>query len=511
MTTDRGTMRPSTPEDRRIVDAARAIRAVLRDLAGPGADEIDRALGALLDRADRGENVAAEIVALLDREPATQAWLADHLRGATASPAEAAPAPTSEVAPPAAPPPTGSRRRLDFDRFRARVPEEPSATRRASPRAAGATAKTYAYVDCPDVVVAAVEFDLVVGLSDKPTPGVASDGPLPVPDRDYALSIDVHAEGFTLRHGETWRQAVQVTAENRRPRLRFHLTAKAPSKPFQPRTIKASYCVDGQIVGMATRFLVVTRAPEDVAKAPAPPPTPGVDIAVPAARTAPDLTARILIGDDNPGEVFWNLNSPWDVRIPADQYSMEVGDARAFLRSLVSDVSRTTGQPAVYEELLGVGRRIAGLVPAEFWSALTAVDALVEGPPTVLFLSEEPYIPWELAILDAPLDDALPPFLGAQVTVARWILGKVTPSQPPPRERAVGSLAVVVGDYSDSGWESLPEATKEAEALTSDYQAVPIEAQSCAWCSTCSAETRRSTWSISRSTVNTRAMEGPMG
>jgi hypothetical protein len=140
-------------------------------------------------------------------------------------------------------------------------------------------------------------------------------------------------------------------------------------------------------------------------------------------------------------------------------------------------VSNASRQPAVYEELLGVGRRIAGRVPAEFWSALAAVDAQVEGPPTVLFLSEEPFVPWELAVVEAPLDDSLPPFLGAQATVARWILGKGTPALPPPRERAVASVAVVSGDYSGSGWTALPEATKEAEALAGDYQAIAIDAQ----------------------------------
>ncbi len=492
-----------TDDDRRIIDAARDLYGRLPDIAGPDAGELGRLLAGLLVRADDGENVANAILALLRRNEATRQWLAEHLRGQSAKPPPAAPMrmgapefapegvgpepPTPRSAPApaaAAAPPVGGRttRGLDFDRIGAddggekRLPKHGAGGHKAS-----APAAIYALVECPDILVAGKEFELLVGLASKPAAGVASDGPLAVPAGTYALTIDIHAEGFTIRDGETWRQSVTVTDEQPPPRLPLHLTPEAQAEPYKPRTIKASYSVDGQVVGLASRFVVVTSETTNIAMVPPPPISRGTDVNVPTARTAPDLTARILIGEDDPNVVWWVLVSPWDgeVTIPADRYDMRVGDAKSFLTSLVADVSAAEGQPAVYEELLGVGRRIAKLVPAEFWSALTAVHEKLNEPPTVLFLSEEPYVPWELALVEKPLDPdpALPPFLGAHANVARWILGDTTPKQPPPRERGVSAMAVVVGDYSNSGWESLPEAKKEAEALTADYEAIVVDAQ----------------------------------
>jgi len=481
--TDPGTGRPMTDDDIRIIEAARDIRAELRDIAGADADELDRALVPLLERADAGENVADEILAVLQRNRATREWLADRLAGSKAEPPESIPPPpvTPPVPPPSPEPAERPRTRgLDFDRFRRDAEGEKERTRGLRPDRKSAAAATYALVDCPDVLVATVEFELLVGLAGKPSPRVESDGPLAVPTTDYSLTIDVHAEGFTLKHGETWRQSVKVIAQKPHPRLPLHLTPKAQAEPYKPRTIKVSYSIDGQVVGMATRFVVVTSPATDIDTVPAPPVSHGTDVTVPAARTAPDLTARILVGEDDPEKAFWVLVSPWDgeVPIPAENYEHEIGDAKTFLTSLVADVSAAEGQTAPYEELLGVGRRIANLIPDEFWSALHAVHEHLKETPTLLFLSEEPYIPWELAFLDEPLDadPAVPPFLGAQANVARWILGDKTPVQPPPRERLVSAMAVVAGDYSNSGWDELPEATKEAKALAGEYEAKSIDA-----------------------------------
>ena len=472
-----------TDDDIRIIEAARDIRRQLRDIAGADADELDRALVPLLERADAGENVADEIQAVLQRNPATRQWLADRLAGSKAEPPESIPPPpvTPPVPPPSPEPAERPRTRgLDFNRYRTDAEGNEGLTRSSRPREHAGPAATYALVDCPDVLVATEEFELLVGLAGKPSPRVESDGPLAVPTTDYSLTIDVHAEGFTLKHGETWRQSVKVIAQKPHPRLPLHLTPKAQAEPYKPRTVKVSYSIDGQVVGMATRFVVVTSPATDIDTVPAPPVSHGTDVTVPAARTAPDLTARILVGEDDPEKAFWVLVSPWDgeVPIPAENYEHEIGDAKAFLTSLVADVSAAEGQTAPYEELLGVGHRIANLIPDEFWSALHAVHEHLKETPTLLFLSEEPYIPWELAFLDEPLDadPAVPPFLGAQANVARWILGDKTPVQPPPRERLVSAMAVVAGDYSNSGWDELPEATKEAKALAGEYEAKSIDA-----------------------------------
>src|SRR5205814_4473726 len=127
---------------------------------------------------------------------------------------------------------------------------------------------------------------------------------------------------------------------------------------------------------------------------------------------ASDLTARILTNRDRPGTYSLVLVSPWEARvaIPAGQYDLDVGDARAFLGALVEAISLAEqplangGDPHVYDELAGLGAQIAAILPRAFWTTLTAVASVVQGTPSVLFLTQEPFLPWELAWMSAPLD-----------------------------------------------------------------------------------------------------------
>jgi hypothetical protein len=65
--------------DDRILDAARAIRPYLPRLVGPRADDVERDLAQLLNRASGGEVVDHEILAYLERDPATHEWTAAFL------------------------------------------------------------------------------------------------------------------------------------------------------------------------------------------------------------------------------------------------------------------------------------------------------------------------------------------------------------------------------------------------------------------------------------------------
>jgi hypothetical protein len=94
----------------------------------------------------------------------------------------------------------------------------------------------------------------------------------------------------------------------------------------------------------------------------------------------------------------------------------------------------------------------------------------------VFLLSEEPYVPWELAIVEPPIDPEAPPFLGAQVQAGRWVLGNRRPKLPPPAEVSVTSMAVISGEYTLPGWSRLAEAEAEAASLHELYAAIPVDA-----------------------------------
>ena len=62
----------------------------------------------------------------------------------------------------------------------------------------------------------------------------------------------------------------------------------------------------------------------------------------------------------------------------------------------------------------------------------------IDRPPRVLLLSQEPYVPWELAAVEPALDPhapaGAPVFLAAQADVGRWVFGQRRPALPPPVE-----------------------------------------------------------------------------
>ena len=85
-------------------------------------------------------------------------------------------------------------------------------------------------------------------------------------------------------------------------------------------------------------------------------------------------------------------------------------------------------------------------------------------------------MPWELALVEPPLDANLPPFLSAQATVGRWVLGQRRPPLPPPMTLTVRGLAAVSGVYELPGWQRLVAAEAEAADLVSVHHAAAVTA-----------------------------------
>jgi len=372
-------------------------------------------------------------------------------------------------------------------------PRQPSAPMGAGPRAPAPDSKSesepdppraaYARLDAPEVAIAGKELEVAVGLAEKPSPGVVG-GPMERPPASvgpYKLTVQLVAEGCRLREGETWRRELPVTAAKPYPAELFHLVPEAQAEPLRARTIQAFYSVEGQTTGMALRPLAVARDEAHAAAAPPQPPEPGLDMSLPTKETAPDLEVRILLDQDHPGRLLWTFQTPYaGIDLPDPRLQTDIGDQpREFARQLVDKVNKREGQVGIFPFLSGVGRTVADKLPQEegfdFWNLLRAVAAKKakdEGPPNVLILSQEPYVPWELAEFPAPLlDAAAPPFLAAQANVGRWVLARSRPKQPPPTAVEVHSAAVVSGVYNRPGWRRLPEAEAEAEALASDLDA----------------------------------------
>ncbi len=320
-------------------------------------------------------------------------------------------------------------------------------------------------------------FEVIVGLSPTPVSGVV--GPVlirpPSSVGDYELTAHVVADGFELAPGETWSKTMMVSAAAPYPYVTFHLVAPAEADPDHPRAINVLYSVDSQTMGLGIRSVRVVGSLEELGAAlPVSPPAAG-SLGVPVADQPPDLTVRILHGSEQ-GRLLWSFESP-HATFDTDATTSIGDDPDAFARTVISTIAAHEGRPTLPLGLQGIGLTISAQMPAEMWTALTTVAEAV-GPrrPTVLLLSEEAYIPWELAAMPVPLDAETIGFLGAQVAIGRWVLATDRPPLPPPRLVHVDGMVVISGRYEQPGWSRLEHAEAEAATLVERYHAVGVDA-----------------------------------
>ena len=186
----------------------------------------------------------------------------------------------------------------------------------------------------------------------------------------------------------------------------------------------------------------------------------------------------ITISGTSDSRLLWTFASPWDISLPDEALESSIGKTpEDFARAVLAGVPQHEGKPDLGLFLKGLGSRIRDVVPARFWSVLDSVQTAVgtERRLTLLLLSEEPHVPWELALVDSPQFSNAPPFLAAQTALGRWILQPHSDQISPSYVAKQRPFAVVVGHYK--GKNALPGAIAEATELASRYDAVTIQAR----------------------------------
>jgi hypothetical protein len=338
--------------------------------------------------------------------------------------------------------------------------------------------RAYARIDCDDSLVAATPFELTVGLSPTPVSGVLGSALIRPPTSvgDYELTAHVVADGFDLAPGEVWRKTMVVTAAEAYPYVVFNLVAPRSPDPDHLQAINVLYSVDSQTMGLGTRCVRIVGSVAEIDTDHTTPLAASVgSLGVPVSDQPPDLTIRILQGNES-GRLLWSFESPHARFVDEGRCSIGV-DPDTFVRTVISTIAAHEGRPTLALGLHGIGLTIAGKVPAEMWAALSTVTATIAPRrPTVLLLSEEAYVPWELATMPVPIEPATIGFLGAQVTIGRWVLATDRPPLPPPRLVHVDGMIVVSGRYEMPGWSRLQHAEAEAALLVQRYHAVEVDA-----------------------------------
>jgi hypothetical protein len=231
------------------------------------------------------------------------------------------------------------------------------------------------------------------------------------------------------------------------------------------------YVLHSQIVGMATRHVTVG-ADAPMGRRRSDPCALGD--AYPEAQT--DLQVTITRSRARPGYLQWTLVAP-EPAINIGPVLTELGDAREFAALIIRELKTQQYQGLFAGQILAnKGQDIADVMPLEFFETLAAVHDAIKRPPTLLLLTDETYVPWELALLDPPLDPDRPPFLGAQVRMGRWLLHEKV-AFPPPTSLLISRVTAVAASYGlGTDLAKLQHALDEQKLLQTGRQARPLQA-----------------------------------
>jgi len=410
---------------------------------------------------------------------------------------------TSSV--PSAPPSSG----FDIGAVRS-IPRGPTATKPPTPSPA-ADIRAWPRLDAPDYSPAHAPFDVVVGLSAEQQAHVlGSQIRIAVPAG--ATSVDVTVELITdgVEAPDGWTRVLHIDpAAPTAAHVIIRLVGRDPEgpEPVHLTMLEVRYIFAGAICGTASRPLVIGQASDLAMPAQAglgmpwlAQPATVAALVFTSEDTVADLTIEIAKPDRNDanGRYVCRLTSPHDIPIDAGPHDIDLGDdAKTFAKSSVIEPVRQYAGDAIIENALSaIGDLVAEKLPSAAFDALREVAKRVApAPPAVLIVSADPYVPWELARLQPPLDATRPPYLGAQTLLGRWLRCGAGPSlspagsaastvirlekppAQPPAAISVHDMAVMAGLYkAESGLKRLPAAENEAATLVQNYDAVPLAA-----------------------------------
>ncbi|GAA5159247.1 hypothetical protein GCM10011366_22580 [Ornithinimicrobium tianjinense] len=415
--------------------------------------------------ADRPDPILAELLQLMVEQRETYATA-----GAEPPPA-AAPAPPPPAAAPAPPsePVYRSGPRSAGPEAPAATPE---ATRTAYPRLDLTTGTAR-----PDVVVVDTPFTVTVGLAPRKSAGLVSTGRFDLGEDPIDIVLTYDPGSLRLEGGE--RHTLTVTADDPYPTVDVTVTALYLEDAPAHRRIGVHYLRGSQVVAVAWRRFVAVDEASLVAAVPAPPADEAelLDLGPVLTEEAPDLVLAVCRADTGSGDRWvWSTYAA-DPTLPvtdAPDVATLDGEVAEFATATRRAVQFSTNAYSDFLTLAGRAERIGASVPAAVHQAVTALltrsaaDPAATAP-TVLLLTEELQIPWELAALDPPPRTpwgGTSPFLGAHVAISRWPLTDRVPRPSPRTTVDVTSAAVVTADYSGiAGWGRLEAALAEADEV----------------------------------------------
>jgi hypothetical protein len=311
------------------------------------------------------------------------------------------------------------------------------------------------------------EFDIFVGFREQADPRLTEGGPIVIPNPDPSKNCLVVLVGDGVRlDRESDKLPLSKNAQ-----LRFSGWLLAG---VQQASVKVLYFYDNQLIGTAKRCIQLSGAA--AARSAGPEPANPCRVEMPASEAYVDLTVSLTYMQD--GTLEWRFTAPAaDSGILTHRSSERLPESKEFAAELLRDL-KTQGHRGAWARnvLDNIGQDIAFFIPPQLFQLLRDVHAALQRTPTLLFLTNEVFVPWELAYMDQPLDPNAPPFLAAQTQMGRWLEDSGV-MLPPAVTLEVKRITAVASRYGlSTGQRELKEALAEQRTLGEKWRAVQLEA-----------------------------------
>jgi hypothetical protein len=355
------------------------------------------------------------------------------------------------------------------------------------------TRKTYPLLDVtgterPDVVVIDQPFQAVLGLQQRKDNRLVASSPLHfAPGETVELDVVLLFDPTSLSVAGSPRAQVTVTDLEPYPSVTFSCTATYGEDLAAERRLGMQLLRDGQVVAVAWRTVVAVDTAADVAGAVVPPRRDAelLDLDPLVGTEPPDLVVSVCRSDAGSTTFVWTAYAA-DAAVPVPDLPStstlddEVSDFATMIRRTIEF---SGGAADDYFSLAGRAVQIGRAVPTGIQEAVRHV---AEAPgrttaATVLLLTEELVVPWELATFETKLATTWggpSPFLGAHVAVSRWPLDEHEPRPRPRSTVEIHQAAVLTADYTGvPSWKNLTSAIEEGKEVAALFTppATPVE------------------------------------
>lgn len=315
------------------------------------------------------------------------------------------------------------------------------------------------------------------GLSDRPDPDADEQKRLsvPSPGAGETLLVIASAEGATIDEPAFAELPFDLAAEHQ---------FVARVAPDAARVVlRASYLYRNKPVGHIVKSVPLREgaaAPAPVRPAPASQDRARLARSFASHEDVADVDLVLYVEKSRPGYLSWTAYVPATGRTHGP-FPTAIDDTERFakqlagLRAKYGDASK-----GALEELAVTGQQIAALIPAEIVRHALVPALSGAEPPAILIMTDEPYIPWELARFGPPVLNGRPAaFLGGLARIGRWWTGAALSG--PRSSRSIEHLSAVAATKyaAHLTFVTLPFATAEREWLSKTYPgiAIPVEAQ----------------------------------